>query len=212
MNFAKRKNDILSKIDKSFKGDWDGRIVELCGKINSFENYYTTSSCAGRIVLIVDNDKKKEGLFLKVWHDLISLEELKEALNRIVSPNGSVMDDKLLTKEFSIGSYNRFRVNIGERGKSIKFKQEPCILHVACASLQDAQNLLDKARSVGWKRSGIISIEKNIVELISTEKLEFPIIDGKLLVNDDFLKVIVEKSNENLKKSWDKIEKLMELL
>ena len=46
-----------------------------------------------------------------------------------------------------------------------------------------------------------------------TEKLEFPIIsEGKILVEDEFLKLIVEKSNENLKKSFGKIERLKNIL
>ena len=181
MNFQQRKKDILSKLDKSSKGDWDEKIVELCGKINSLENYYTTSSCAGRIVLIIDSEKKQEGLFLKVYHDLVSFEELKSDLERI------------------------------ENEELVKFKQEPCILHVGCDSLESAQKLLDKAKLVGWKRSGIIASENRfVVELNSTEKLEFPIIrEGRVLVGNEFLKLIVEKANENLKKSWVKIENLL---
>ena len=45
-HFQKRKQDVLSKIDKSFIGKWDEKIVLLCDKINSLENYYTTSSCS----------------------------------------------------------------------------------------------------------------------------------------------------------------------
>ena len=77
MNFNQRKKDVLSRKDKSFKGKWDEKIGDLCEKINSLENYYTTSSCAGRIVLIFDRDKKEFGLFVRVYHDLISFEELK---------------------------------------------------------------------------------------------------------------------------------------
>jgi len=32
MNFSQRKKDILSKLDKSSKGDWDEKIAELCEK------------------------------------------------------------------------------------------------------------------------------------------------------------------------------------
>ena len=55
----------------------------------------------------------------------------------------------------------------------------------------------------------LFSGNKYFVELSSTEKLEFPIFyKGKIFVDENFLKVIVEKSNENLKKSWKKIERL----
>ena len=229
MNFQQRKKDILSKDDKSSRGKWDEKIVGLCEKINSLENYYTTSSCAGRILLIKDEDEKREDLFLKVWHDFVGFDGLKEELEKITSPNGSVIDKKVnngktpteiddsLIDDISTFKRRSLTESASEQsdkrageGERIKFKQEPCILHVACLDLESAQNLLDKAKLIGWKRSGIIATGKNfVVELISTEKLEFPIIsDGVLLVDDCFLKVIVEKSNENLKKSWEKIEML----
>ena len=182
-NFQKRKKAVLSKLDKSSKKFWDVKIVSLCEKINSLENFYTTSSCSGRVVLIVDNSKKVPGLFVKVWHEKINFEELKKNLEKISKGN-------------------------------IMFKQEPVILHVACENLESALNFLKKARVVGFKRGGIISGGRRFVlELIGTEKLEFPIIsEGKILVEDNFLKEIVKKSNENLKKSWERIEKLKNIL
>ena len=162
--FLKRKQDVLSKIDKSFKNKWDKKIVKLCGKINCSGRYYTTSSCSGRVVLMVDDDKKKGNLFLKIYHDLISFNQLKKDLDEAIKKN-----------------------------KKIKFKMEACILHVACKSLKDSQVLHDKAKLAGWKKSGIIALEKRfVVELNSTEKLEFPIIEkNKILVGHEFLKIVI---------------------
>jgi tRNA wybutosine-synthesizing protein 3 len=196
-NFKQRKKDVLSRRDKSSKGGWDENIVDLCEKINSLENYYTTSSCAGRAVLIFERDKKEHGLFVKVYHDKISFEELKKDLDEAVENVGTlrVYPEIFSTKIFT---------------KGIKFKMEACALHVACESLEDAQSLYDKAKLAGWKRSGIIATgDRFMVELNSTEKLEFPIInEGKVLVDDEFLKLVVEESNRKLQKSWDKIERL----
>lgn len=178
--FLKRKESILSKKDKSSKGDWDEKILSLCESINKTPNMYTTSSCSGRVVILLDRDKKGPGVFYWVSHDKITFSGLKKKLNSI------------------------------KDGNPVKFKQEPCILHVACDDFNAAASLLRKAQTAGWKRSGIISHKKKFVcELLSTEKLEFPIIDkGKILVDDNFLKIVVKKSNSNLKKTWDKIEKL----
>jgi tRNA(Phe) wybutosine-synthesizing methylase Tyw3 len=45
--------------------------------------------------------------------------------------------------------------------------------------------------------------------MFGTNKLEFPLIrDGKILVNDGFLKEIVKVSNKNLEKSWKQIKDL----
>ena len=72
----------------------------------------------------------------------------------------------------------------------VEFQQSTCILHVACASLEDAQKLVNKAKLAGWKHSGIMTTEKRfMIELHSTEKISFPIMNkGKILVDDDFLK------------------------
>ena len=50
-------------------------------------------------------------------------------------------------------------------------------------------------------------------ELNSTEKLEFPIVkDKNILVDDEFLELVIKKCNENLEKSWKKVEKLERIL
>ncbi|MCK5043402.1 hypothetical protein KAR52_00145 [Candidatus Pacearchaeota archaeon] len=200
--FLQRKEDVLSKKDKSSKArqslllnrpsvvnpkqSWDKKISDLCMKINSLDNYYTTSSCSGRIVLMVNQDKKESDLFFNVYHDLISFNQIKKDLEVISKKNK----------------------------KSVKFKLEPCALHVACRTLEDAQNFYNNVKLAGWKKFGLISFKHRfIVELNSTERLEFPIINsGKILVDDEFLKIIVDESNKKLKKSWMKIEKLSKLI
>lgn len=197
--FERRKQDILSKKDKSFIGEWDSHIVRLCETINLKENYYTTSSCSGRIIIMIDQDKKAPGLFEFVSHEKVEFDNLKKEISKI-------------KEESKFKSKQNQRFSICPNFK--KFKQEPPILHVACKTLEDAENLLKKAQLAGWKRSGIISLGKNIVvELISTEKIEFPLFkSGKLLVENDFLKIVLEKANENLEKGWAKIEKLRKSL
>ncbi len=51
--------------------------------------------------------------------------------------------------------------------------------------------------------------KRNRVELHSTESISFPIIStGKILVDDDFLQLIVELANEKLERVWKKIDRL----
>lgn len=192
--FLRRKKDILSKNDKSFKGNIDEKIRSLCDRINSLKDCYTTSSCSGRVVLMIDEDEKKKDLMLKLYHNLISFNELKNDLNEMI-----------------------------ETGKNIRFKMEPCALHVACRNFEDAQKICEQARFIGWRKAGIISSGRRfIIEMNSTEKMDFPIIRNessleknreenkktKILVDDNFLKIIVEDANKKMKKGWEKIEKL----
>jgi tRNA wybutosine-synthesizing protein 3 len=178
--FEKRKRDILGKADKSDKGNWDKPMQKLMDKINKNNNYYTTSSCSGRIVLIKYSDKKQENLFLFRTHYKTNFAEIKKELRRI--------------------RYSGL----------IYFKEESCILHVACRTLADAQRILDKGKLAGWKKSGIISSNKRFIcELMGAEYISLPIMNNrKTLVSEDYLKLIIKEANRKLSRAWEKIKKL----
>ncbi len=184
MDFQNEKKMLPYRIDKSHEQQVDKAILSLCKKINNKKEYYTTSSCAGRMVLIKGLPEKAKNVFLFKSHEKISFSQIKTELIKI------------------------------KYKKLIYFKQEPCILHVACSSLEPAQILLNKALQAGWKRSGIIASKKRIIlELISTEKLELPLMNkGKTLVNDKFFKILMKEANKRLEKSRAKIQKLEKLL
>jgi len=177
--FSFRKENQLKKDDKSLKGSWDVKIKNLCNKINNLDDYYTTSSCSGRVVLLKDSKEKRDDLFIFVSHNEINFNDLKEVLGKI------------------------------ENNNIIYFKQDPVILHVSCRTIENCQDLINKAMKAGWKRNGIISSDRRfIVELNATDKLEFPIWKDKILVSDDYLKLVISEANKKLKSSWGKIERL----
>jgi tRNA wybutosine-synthesizing protein 3 len=179
MNFLNNKRNVLNRKDKSNEGSWDKKINGLCRKINASKEYYTTSSCSGRINLVKGLPEKAEDVFLFKSHEKINFKQFNRELKKI--------------------KYKGL----------IYFKQEPCILHVACLDLESAKKLLNKARDAGWMRSGLISDKKIILELISTEKLELPIINnGKLLVDENYLKLLVKEANKKLTRTWEKLKKL----
>ena len=186
-NFDNSKKVFLEKEDKSDKGYVDSNIVELVGKLNSSGDYFTTSSCSGRIVLLIEAEKKKHGLFLFRSHGLIGFNELKTAVLKAAEK----IDDGM-----------------------VYFKQEPCFVVVSCRNKEKQWSLFSSARNNGWKKSGIYSLDKKfLVELMSTEIIAFPVIeDGGVLVDDDFLRVVVRKANSNLERCWRKIDRLKELV
>ncbi len=49
--FNSRKTTCLSKRDRSSAGRIDPKAVDICAAINARDEYYTTSSCAGRSFL-----------------------------------------------------------------------------------------------------------------------------------------------------------------
>jgi len=179
MQFNNQKKTFLAKLDKSKKGAIDKPIKNLINKINKSKNYYTTSSCSGRIVLLAKkSEKKQETEWLFTSHKKTSLKEIKKALKEIPKQN-------------------------------VYFRFEPLILHIAANTIENAQKLVNSARDVGFKRTGIQSTKnKIIIEIASTEILETIIAKNrKLLINDDYLKVLIQEANKKLQQNKNKIKK-----
>lgn len=182
MSFNNQKKVFLKRADKSKEGHIDKEIEQLVKKINSLNNYYTTSSCAGRIVLLEKkSDKKQEARWLFKKHGKANLKEIKKALKKLSRHD-------------------------------IWFRQEAAIFHIACRTIDDAQKLINLARSIGFKRSGIQSTKnKIIVEIASSEYIDAIIAkNGKLLVNDNYLKILINEANKKLEKNKEKLKKLMQ--
>lgn len=217
-SFTQRKTSILGKVDKSSKGSWDAQVLELCEQLNLSLDYYTTSSCSGKSILMEEQEGKNGTYYFWTSHNLVSVDEIKKALSEISSkldapasgdapthPNSEEISDKINSEDLVKFEYS---------GGVVKFKCQAPILHVGCRTLGFAQKLVDSARKVGWRRSGIMTTgERYIVELCSTENLEFPIMkDGKVIVNDEFLEVLVNENNFRREKGWEKIRKLIDEL
>ena len=183
MNFSEQKKKTLTRVDKSKKGEIDAGILDLVNLINSKDSYYTTSSCSGRIILIQKKSAKKfDCEWILVSHDQIKLEDVKKALHE-------PLDAK------------------------VWFRQEPMILHVACKTIDDAKRFLKLARQV-YKRAGIISPSgRIIVELIGSEFMDTIVSkDKKLLVSDEYLKILVDEANIKLASNKNGIGRFYELL
>jgi len=176
----------LYKPDRSRKGDVDKPIISLIDHLNSLKNYYTTSSCSGRIYLLTESDKKPDVKWLYVSHEKVLV---KDILDTLIDEN--------------LKKYPKDRIWL---------RQENLILHVACRTIDDANSILKIARDIGLRRSGIIA-DSNImiVEICSTEKMDVPVAeDGKLLVTKEYIRLITAIANQRFLKGRKKLEKLEE--
>lgn len=180
MPFDNEKKNCLNKKDKSKKKAIDKDIKPLIDLINSLKDYYTTSSCSGRILLIEKkSDKKQDARFAFAEHKTANFKEIKESLKKLPK-------------------------------NDLWLKQESIIMHICCRNLEAAEKLLKIVRDLGIKRAGIININKRIIiEIIGTEAMETIIArDGKRLVNDDYLKILVKETNSKLERNKKKIGEL----
>uniref|UniRef100_A0A8C0WM02 tRNA wybutosine-synthesizing protein 3 homolog n=1 Tax=Castor canadensis TaxID=51338 RepID=A0A8C0WM02_CASCN len=126
--FHRWKEQCLSKADLSRKGSVDEDVVGLVQLLNAREQFFTTSSCAGRVLLldgVIDGFQvqKQNCCWLLVTHKPCVKEDVMVALKKA---NGDAV---------------------------LKF--EPFVLHVQCRQLEDAQILHSVAVDSGFRNSGI---------------------------------------------------------
>lgn len=222
-HFAKEKSDFLKKKDKSKKGNVDDDIKEIVDVINSKNNYYTTSSCAGRIVLFeMKSRKKNECYWIFAKHDKVKVDEIVESLKKHY-------DKKNQTRELPLKGGLR-EANVAQRVNGampledtsfeytgfkyqIWFKQQPIILHIACRNLDAAKKLMDFSRKI-FRRAGIIGItnRKIMVEIIGDERLETIVADNNFVADDKYIKELIKYANENFEENKKKGEKFLRIL
>jgi len=162
-------------------GRMDEDFISLCDYVEKTKNYFTSSSCAGRIALIglAEEETKQESAFYRKWHRKVSEKEVLEAV-----------------RDF--------------RGEVLWFKQEPLILHLGADNLESAKKVLLLCEKVGIKRAGIKVAKdgKYLVEILGTQNINAPIKEGSVCANEDYIKYLVEKGNEKFEKNQELIKKL----
>ena len=178
-----RKSAMKKLEDAKKQNKVDPEIVPLLNKLNSTD-YYTTSSCAGRIHLyeIAGFGSKFTVSHLGKWHSEVSEDEFLAAVHN-------------------------------HKQNELWLKVSPPIIHVGCPDLESAEKLLKIAYSSGFKYSSIKSTSPFLVEITSSELMEAPLgKDGKVFVDDEYLRYLVQMSNQKLGKSQSKIGRLKEKL
>jgi tRNA wybutosine-synthesizing protein 3 len=164
----------------------DEEVAELLDRINRLNNFFTTSSCSGRIVLIwlPEVGAKRDARFIGKWHRPVRKEEVLAAMNDV----------------------ENFR-----NGDIWLLAQSP-IMHVACKSLEKAMVLLRIAIESGFKYSGIKAIAQDtgkvMVEIISTERLDVPLAsNGRIFYSEVYLDFIIAKANFMLSRGKEKLNR-----
>lgn len=160
----------------------DLQMIPLCGFVAGTRDFFTSSSCAGRIILLQlpKDENKKQASFHKKWHRAVSEEELWQGINA---------------------------ESVGE----LWFKLDPFILHIGANSLQNANKILDAMKKAGVKRGGIIVAKpgKFLIELQGTQSMAFPVKkDGKALVDEKFMEYILQRANKKLEKNYEQLKRL----
>ncbi|MEE9151283.1 MAG: hypothetical protein V3U20_05545 [Thermoplasmata archaeon] len=182
-NKAERLNDLQKKI---CEGEVDEEILPIVEKINSNPDYFTTSSCAGRITLIEmpELGNKEAAEFLGKWHREVEVEEV-------------------------IAEFSKAKDNT-----TVFLLAQSPIIHTRCRTLESAVKLRNLAVESGLKYSTLKSLTLNsknepvkvMVEILSSENIHVPLArSGRLFPDRDYLDFLVENANLALKKAREKL-------
>lgn len=131
-------------------------------------------------------DSAKGGEWILCKHGTITRQELSDAMKRATTGKGLVY-----------------------------FRHEPFILHVQCKSIASATMLMEVARAAGYRESGISIGKKHVIVGVRTSSLRMdsPVAeDGKQLVPEDYLDVLVRLANDKFGKNQDKTDMFYSLL
>jgi len=184
-NFGKQKGRAMEGLGRALAGmEVDEDIIPLLEKINTLDNYFTTSSCSGRVSVMEmpHFGDKVNSRWLGKWHREVSVEEVLEA------------------------------IGMHSTGQLWFLVRSP-ILHVASKTMDDAVRLLNLAVGLGFKYSNIKSVshKKLLVEIRSTERMDAPLgEDGELWVGEEYIKRIVGIANAQVRRFKAKLKRLEE--
>ena len=187
MEFSQYKSKAMQKLESALSdGLVDEGVISVLNSFNSHPDIFTTSSCAGRIQLIVlpDIGRKDSVELRKKWHRPVEFQEVKDAITNLDVPPNSIV---------------------------ILQGQSP-IFHVSCRTMELAQKFRGKVHSQGWKYSSLITgnEDKWVVEVLSANRIDNLLFRNGLIdpPGDERLKFMIEESNKILIKAQARLEAL----
>ena len=184
-NFEEQKERAMKGLRKALAEDKvDKDVIPLLERINALDNYFTTSSCSGRISIMEMPyfGDKVNSVWLGKWHREVTAEEVLEAIGK-------------------------------HKSGQLWFLVRSPILHVAARTMEDVVELLNLAIGLGFKYSNIKSVshKKLLVEIRSTERMDVPLgEDGELWVDEEYTERIVSLANAQVRRFKGKLKRMGE--
>lgn len=161
----------------------DPLMIDISNYISTTKEFFTTSTCSGRITLmdLDENEKKREGAFFRKWHRTVTFNEVWEG----------ICDE----------------TNTG----NVWFKQDGLVMLIGTNTMENAKHVLNVVHNLGIKRVGINHFEpgKIHIELFGTHHMSAPVKKGKeILVEKKYVKELVELANKKWKLNNQLLKKL----
>ncbi|MDO8647515.1 MAG: hypothetical protein Q7R70_03805 [Candidatus Diapherotrites archaeon] len=167
-------------------GKVDERMIPLVEFIFSKPEYFTTTTCSGRILLLNLDSKelKKPDSFFAKWHEIPEFEEVWDSLGK-------------------------------KSSQDLWFKQESFVMVIGTTSLENAKKIMAICRNNGVKKAGIMACEEGrfLVEIMGSHYLSFLAKqDSKVIIEREFFEKQFETAVKKLKMNWQMLDKLEKAL
>ena len=187
MEFSQYKSNAMKKLEYDLsEGLVDEGVISVINSFNSHPDIFTTSSCAGRIQLIIlpDIGRKDSVQRRKTWHREVTTDDVEGAISEFDIPDNSIV---------------------------ILQAQSP-IFHLSCRTMELAIKLRGIVHGLGWKYSSLITgnDEKWNVEILSANRIDNLLFRKGVISppDKDRLSFIIEESNKILVKAQARLEAL----
>ena len=174
------KKQALEKADKSSANQIDKPIKKLCDIINKSENYFTLSSCSGRISIQKQAYKKEELIWIFTSHSQIQYKEILPYLEDNKKELWFLQEGAILHICCRSIEYAQALIN---KAKSAGWNQ--------CGIISS-------------KRKIVVEIIVDTFLKLPITK------DEKILLSEQYLLLLIDKANKNLEISHNAITKLEE--
>ncbi|MFH1409142.1 MAG: tRNA wybutosine-synthesizing 3 family protein [Nanoarchaeota archaeon] len=181
MSFMLKKQGAMLRIDRSKKGGVDEEIKELLACINARPEYFTTSSCAGRILVIQRKSERKiDAEWLLASHRPVDVPDVRKAIVTAAYPAWFRMEPVILHVCAST-------------------------LDSAMVLLRMARDAGLKRSGIMSLLNGRI-----MIELCGNDILDTIVHDGRrMVVDDSYLTLLVDEANKKLKRNKKRIDLLV---
>jgi tRNA wybutosine-synthesizing protein 3 len=227
------------RVDKSPKGSVDEHIQSLVDLINQHPSFSTLSSCSGRISLF-DPHLRHGREVLKSSDDpdeSTARAQPDEAEDGAANDDSQIVGSSAKSASGKGGAGGWIFVshdevadplkivnlldanpapddgsNYTENGALLAFKVEPMLLHVAAASLERGQQLLQVALRTGFRESGLVVTSSRVTVAVRSHSLALhvPLSSrrGPMRPSDEYLVSLVEEANRRLRTNLHRIRSL----
>jgi tRNA wybutosine-synthesizing protein 3 len=165
----------------------DPLMIDISNFIAQTKNYFTTSTCSGRITLmdVNERDDKRENAFFRKWHSPVAFEDVW---------NG-VQDNR--------------------NSENLWFRQDAFVFVIGTNKIENTKPIIQACQEAGVKRFGIHHSEpgKVLMEIFGSQRMSVPVKEKQeILVSEKYVQKIVETANKKWKQNNEKLNKLNEKL